>query len=881
MAENDRQKRQSFDQRPRRESAVLSKLVFDDLSPGTYNKSGNRGPQTPPMDYLEQVSQHTASITRDLDSMKQLLPDLELASQILVSSILSPKDMSTPRLAYLFSSSFGDEELGARLIEIVRNYFEQEWELSEELSDMLQEILFSKGAFIRMIVPESSVDELINESGRLSMESVSNHFNPVTMSARPLGLLGEPRESSTKNQLGMESLSRSNAVPSEGYSEIGPYIRIADNPDTLKLPRLYRRYRQESVRNALRGNYSLESRAKKRKDQRQSQKDTKKDDEVKKENRIQAQGKSDRELEKEIRQRREYTHQQVHNVKTDKQTQRSSIGHPMTIKLDTEAVIPAHAPSSPEEHIGYFVLLDQHGYPISATTAVDHYQQLQEEFRSNRENSVEKVLREMRGNQAIAGTQSHYESLTQATNAFASIIENNLLERLRQGPGYDGAELKRVDEVYQIMFARACRKKHTQVLFVPEELVSYIAFHYNSHGVGESLLEKSRVLGSVRVLLMFANTMAAIQNAASKTNVKVQLDPNDSDPMSTIDIVRDSIIRSRQEQYPLGESDPSSMLNYLQRAGISISYSGHDALPEMDVDMRTESADRNRVDTDLEEKLRHSHIMSLGLSPETVDVSRGVDFATSLVQSSLLLNKRVAVYQKNFERPLAEFIRKYVRNSEELLSQLYETIEEHNNTLYKEDLDATVESFLDSFYVHLPKPDSVSLQSQMEAFEEYQRGLDEAINAWVNEDMVQDDVQGDLSRNIREFRESIRAYYVRRWLRENDVFPELNELTQRDEDNEMEFDFANVHDDHMSTMMEHLERYHQKASYSAAQRQQNIEKLKEELKKEFGFDPSDVGGGDMGDTTQDQDTTQGGDEEGDELGGFDDLMGGDESEFDF
>lgn len=842
MASSDRQKRQNYDQRPRRELAKLSKLVFDDLTPRSYDRKGERKTTSPPLDYLQQISDRTASVTNDLESMKQLLPDLELASQILVSSILSPKEMSNPELSFMFNSSFEDEELGARLIEVIKNYFENEWEINEELSDILYDILFRKGAFIRLIVPESSVDEIINDNSRLSLESMRSVINPSDMSARPLGLLGQPKGSEeTEQRFTMESVGFSkNAAPPK-YSPIGSYIHIVDNPDAVKMPKFLERHRRDVFRQAY-NHFSLEQRAQKKKDERKKAKEKKRKDKDKDEaQKIEVTGKTDREIDRTLRQNRRFEREQIVAVKTRSQSERDPIGHPMTIEVDTEAVIPAHAPSSPDEHIGYFILLDQYGYPISASTAVDHYRDLQREFnRSRDENSVERVLQEMRGNQQVQSGNTRYESLAQATNAFASIVEKDLTDRLRQGGAYVGAEIEHVDEVYQIMLARACRKKHTQILFVPAELVSYMAFYYNHQGVGESLLEKSRILGSVRVLLMFANTMAAIQNATSRTNVKVQLDPNDSDPMSTIDIVRDSIIRSRNEQYPLGEADPSAMLSYLQRAGISVSYSGHDALPEMDVDIQGDRGEKNTVDRDLEENLRHSHIMSLGLSPETVDVSRGVDFATSLVQSSLLLNKRVSVYQKKFERQLVEFVRKYTYNSEELTTQLLEIIEDHGKNIDPQEQWRILEDFLDAIYLHLPKPDTVSLESQMEAFEQYSRGLQDAIEAWVDDNFVQDELYGEIARNIREFKEAIYAYYIRRWLRENNVFPELEELTQKDHEGNLDFDFAHVHNEHMSSIMEHLENYHELAKYSTAEREKKREELHKKLKEKYGFDPDAV-----------------------------------------
>lgn len=875
MSDAKRQKRIDFDTRTKRQAALLTKLVSDPTTPTHYNNEGNRRPAQPPMSVLNSVSDRTAGVVNDLESLEQLLPDIELAAQILVSSILSPKDMGSPNLAFVVNSGFKDQELAGKLIKVVSDYFTNDYKINEELSEILHDVLFKKGSYIRMVIPESSLDQIINEEGRMSLENVASFVNPSDMTLRPMGLLGDaPTKGSRKQeaadpQLSMESLRNDydRRPPALQYKGIGSYITVVDNPDAVKMPVFYDRIRKDRYKRRMANNHmTMEARKIKRKKDEKEAKDKPHDFKL---------GKTDRDIQRTLDSNRKHTAEGVVEVKTRHESGRENWGHPMVTHLSTEAVIPAHVPSNPRRHIGYFVLLDQYGNPISTATTADHYRYLQASFqKSTSENTVTDVLKELRGNDTYAEAGSKVETISQATHAFADIIERDLLSRVRKGMGHESVELSRPNEVYQIMMARTMRKKRTQVMFVPVELMSYMAFYHTNQGVGKSLLEESRVLASIRVMLMFANTMASIRNSTSRTELGITLDPNDTDPLSTIDMVKDAFMRSRSEQYPLGEGDPSAVIQYLQQAAVDVVYSGHEGLPEMRVETNDKSGNRTIIDRDLEERLRHQHIMSMGLSPETVDASSGVDFATTLVNSSLMLSKRVAIYQKKFEQQEADFVQKYVENSEPLISKLTKIVEEQGDKDAKEDIEGFIEKFIGAIEVQLPNPDYVTMASHMDAFEQYTRMLEEAVEAWVNDEFTVMDAEGDLSDYMRELQSAIKSYYQRRWLRENNVMPELEEMTEVDDKGESVFKFGEIHGKHTEAIMSFVEDYLANAREASLKREKRAEKKKEQLDKKYAEQAEDgdgaadsLTGGDSGDET-------GGDEFGGDAGGDD--FGGDE-----
>ena len=872
MSDVKRQKRMDFDTRTKRQAALLTKLVSDPTAPAFYNNEGNRRPAQPPMSVLNSVSDRTAGVVNDLESLEQLLPDVELAAQILVSSILSPKDMGAPNLTFAVNSNFKDQELAGKLIKVISDYFTNDYRINEELSEILHDILFKKGSYIRMIVPESSLDQIINEDGRMSLESVGPLVNPADMTMRPLGLLGDGYDPNDKTRgrndnspLSMESLRSEydRRPPALHYRSLAnDLITVVDNPDAIKMPNFFDRIRKDRYKRRMADNHmTLEARKIKREKEKKKDKDKPHDFKL---------GSTDREIQRTLDNNRKHTPEGVVELKTRHESDRKTWGHPMVTHLSTEAVIPAHVPSNPRRHIGYFVLLDQYGNPISTATTADHYRYLQASFqKSTSENTVTDVLKELRGGETYAEAGSKVETIAQATQAFADIIERDLLARVRKGMGHESVELSRPNEVYQIMLSRTMRKKRTQVLFVPVELMSYMAFYHTNQGVGKSLLEESRVLASIRVMLMFANTMASIRNSTSRTELGITLDPNDTDPLSTIAMVKDAFMRSRSEQYPLGEGDPAAVIQYLQQAAVDVVYSGHEGLPEMRVETNDKSGNRTIIDRDLEERLRHQHIMSMGLSPETVDASSSVDFATTLVNSSLMLSKRVAVYQKKFEQQKSDFIRKYTENSEPLISKLTKIVEDQGDSDAKQDVEGFLEKFIEAIEVQLPRPDYVTLESHMQAFEQYTRMLEQAIDAWINDEFTVMDAEGDLANYLRELRSAIISHYQRRWLRENNVMPELEEMTEVDDKGKAVFKFGEIHGKHTEAIMSFVEDYLEKAREASLKREKRAEKVQERLDKKYSEQVED------GDSAADSLTGGSGGGETD-TGGFDDETGGDE-----
>ena len=121
------------------------------------------------------------------------------------------------------------------------------------------------------------------------------------------------------------------------------------------------------------------------------------------------------------------------------------------------------------------------------------------------------------------------------------------------------------------MLARHLKKENTQVLFIPEQLMTYISYNYNEQGVGISLLEKNKMLTSLKSVVTFANAMTNMHNAVPRMSYEVTFDETDQAPEESLDKVMHALMRGKSNAYPFNQTDPVSIVQSILMASIDIS----------------------------------------------------------------------------------------------------------------------------------------------------------------------------------------------------------------------------------------------------------------------------------------------------------------------
>jgi hypothetical protein len=822
-------------------AALISKMVSNPATPIAYDNEGKRSFTQPNTYEFRNMAWKTARNASDARAIMQMLPDMELSAQILVSSILSPKDMMTTEIIFQAPENIVNNQISSELLRIIRQHFDQVYKIKPMLGKILRDILFEKGSYVSAVIPENSLDEIINRHTTISLEGISELVDKDGK-VRNIGILGPskklaPQTSTSESTdplpgVSLESFAQydfrtahrdiDNKMHVQGFDNgndvENPYLLVTDNPDILKFPKIQDKLTTQRVNDSLKhiGNslaakvnrnssIALETIAR---------------------NRITNQNKlTDREMSSVIYKNASNTHVAVTALKTNEQLKRKSVSHPLIIELPSESVIPVHVPGQEEKHIGYFVLLDMNGNPLNSASDKDYYSELSERMNgtSNAGGFPSQLITRIKSMyNGFDCTQK--EHLDYSTRVYADMIEQDLIARLRNGVYTNGVQLARNEEVYRIMLARTLSRQQTQMLFLPVELVTYYAFRYNADGIGKSLMDDMKVLNSLRAMTMFANVMASIRNSVAQTNVKLKLDEHDPDPYKSIERMMNEIVRAKQQSFPLGTNSPVDIVNWLQRAGYQFAFEGHPGLPDVQVEFTEGATNYPKPDSDLEDSLRKRAIMATGLNPETVDNGFNGEFATSVVANNILLSRRVMQIQEQFCPLLNDNIQKIILATPSLLDSMRGVFENGYESIKVDDelkkivstgvadeksaiIDYLLLEWIRGMETQLPRPNSVTLENQFASYETYVKVLDQLLDAWINESFFTQETGGDISQHVVTMRAAVRAHFIRKWSAENGVMPELSDITAMDEDGSAQTNFWEMQEDHMKALMKTMSNF--------------------------------------------------------------------------
>jgi hypothetical protein len=491
-------------------AAMLSKLI-PGREPAKFSQRGEMQPGEPNVFELRNLSERIGRDITDAETVMQVLPETELAATILISCILSPKDMMTTEVNYSAPEGSLPPEVAAALVDRLGKYFETDYNIKPLMSTWLKDMILHTGSYPVAVIPENAIDEVINNNRFIKMESLSSDINSDG-SIKCKGLLGNPSKKGEQTVVGgkqasistesFNDLSRGKRIDYDSYLSLEEffggkgqetYTSVIDNHNLLKVPQINQKIREERVRQAL-GGTALE-----------------------KHTEVNPEKLSDRELHSLLYKSTKRQYRPIDTIVTQERLNRRTVGAPLVMHLPSEAVIPVYVPGNVKQQVGFFVLIDEDGNPLTRQNPEDIYAQM-----GNRMNSggsfATAMLNKVKAN--ISGFDcGNRQHLAYSSQVYGAMVEQDLLSRLRTGGYTNGVALANKPEVYRIMLARALAAQHTQMLFLPIELMTYFAFKYSPDGVGRSVLDEMKILSSLRSMLTFANTMAAMKNSIGRTGV--------------------------------------------------------------------------------------------------------------------------------------------------------------------------------------------------------------------------------------------------------------------------------------------------------------------------------------------------------------------------
>lgn len=757
------------------EKNFIERLTVDPRSPGdrdtTLKYTGNT---------IQKIFNKQLQNIEDIRNVFKVLPQLNFPRKVLVSSILSPGDITKTGIIVDNSLKLTDYSLSSQMTNMVRELLTEELEVPTKISRWIDEALILEGAHAIVTLPSSVVDSVME----VSMESSSRHkVDENSLYFKPLGLIG------CKNDKGevisVEGSTRLDGVNLQPWKISGNIdgkksskkvelpIVITDNPAILAKS-ILNEARASNVARQIYDDLSIESMV------RYPDHDGKKPKFM------------PSDVRRDMFKPANTTMDRIKILPTPREIEEDvNLGHPIEYHWPKDSIIPVSSPGDAEDHKNYILLLDmESGYAISGMDRLQYSKELQNLVRRSNDSQgvASTLLKSATDNLGLSNTSYDMHVINEMTRINSALIESEVTRSIMSGANGGNVKIELSESVSKLMLARTLKGQRTVMLYVPADYVTYIAFNYDELGLGKSILEDSKSMASMLSTLTVANVIGSVEQAIPGKDLSIKIDPNDRDPLGTATFMAREAMDLNFRRFPMGLNSTIGVAEELQMNSYSVSIEGHPAFPEVSTEMRAKESSRAPIDTELMDKLNDYMHLIFSVPPELIGSSNQADFATTVVANNLMLLKTVIDMQTIANKHLSRYGRNYVRYSGVMVARFFNLIKENKKSLpaeYKDDIPGFISDFIDSIKVTLPSPETNNLDHQIELLTNFGNAIDTAMDSYLNEESLL--IEGYKPEIIQSVLPTIRASYkhyaMRQYMRERGIMSELDIFKIGDEDN--------------------------------------------------------------------------------------------------
>lgn len=903
-----------------KELAFIARNMVEPQNTNMNSRKSRDGIPIPEEQDIARLLQAAATSTRDARNILRSSPELCMGIDIYIAGLLSPNDVSRPDLAILSNSNIELQPIKSKLLDVIRAWAKEEYKIDDKLKNWVFKAKFLAGGVPLAIVPLTEIDSIINETDRdkrkVSLESYDSsvgknkRFNQGFYNSTGLlghglnapkrnqkegvfNLLGLAQESgdgplyfgnqvelSDKQKTNIRNFTDKEKVTGKNGEKVSDIILkaldkiyIHDNIEAFKVPRMKMAAARRSVQRRFsplyrKANMALENAG------------THKDAEGIGAGLVDANG--------NIKYpQRNYSNREIVEIRPSDIYE--NVGHPLVIEAPYESIIPICPPGLPEEPVGFICVLDSSFNPLTISDEDLAYPDPTDISVQTSAGIMGTQMLSQMGNSSTDNNLNFRNNvMTEANNRlFTNILEADLRERLRNGIYADMEfDVKLLPVFAEFMFKRALAGQETQFLFIPNELLTYVAFEYNEWGLGESKLAKHKTLAVIASTVQVANALASITNAIPHKKATITFDDDEIDAMDTSEKLEQHIVRSQWANALFTSSNTQDQLNHVLNSGFHFAYeNGNGNFPGTSYDIEYINRDVAVIDNDYLDSVNRRLIMLSGVSPEIVDMSQEVEFAQTYITGHMLRAQQAAVEQEILCKNLDKFIQSFAMNSELIITELRDIVEaalrQENSPLkgIKTSVEDMIEEFIRSIETSLPKPDTTKLEMQLKNVDIHEQFIDKVIEYHFSDPMLDTEEVGEkVGSKIELLKAAWKSSYIRGIFQSNNLVPpQFNFLHGVDEE-EGAVDPLEEGELMAKRLVEYVVQHEQQMSNVRYKADAQIEGIQERAEAAAGGD-GDGGDNDSGDTDPEPaDDTSGDDAPADD-GGSSEDGGGDEDLF--
>lgn len=737
------------------------------------------------------------------DDILVLFPDTLLAIEMIIGSMLSPNDLSTRNLLYHAPDDLDiSPTIKQEVMKIIKDHLNKEYEFESKFQDIIKEALFTKGSYVELVIPEASLDDLINKPnshsakfedyrtykdsyglsylGELSIEDT--HAIQKSINIKKYGEDASKKisqhystESSVSLNISLENYS-SHVTVNTTKNEYRKNIKLPIITDNEKLIRNRRDNLSKISMEIYKSKYGHED--------------------------YNTGNKSISDLDTIFKPSLKHINRNndIVIINPTSDASRKSIGKPLLFKVAPESVIPVHAKDDPKSHIGYFVAIDDQGNPLSANEEL--YNMMNNEGSLSNSNGpfgdgldqVSRIKNNIYGNEEKDILYEENERL------YIKLVEEMIARKLKNGSFGETVDVQGNIDIYRMMFYRSLKDQGTKLIYLPNELVCYWAFNFRANGTGESLLEKVAPLFSIRGILLMVTILSYIKNAITTTNVDITLDEKESMPELRVEEIISQIMQTNDRAFPLGMMRIHELQDWAIRSGYKFNIDSP-TLPDIKITSEQSNTDFKLPEEDFDALFYEKILNTFGIAPEMVKQGLDPDFATTVVYRNVINNQRIKEKQKVFNNLATEAIIKILKSDQLLkekifnyLTKNHKSIVQHYITAYNANNNKKIDSnsltverkkeiiayiylqIQEHLYVTLPEPRSTEAPLLYNTITTEFQQIDELINGIYDSSAFESEESGEIGSKMELIRGMIKVQMKLNVLQEYNLSPQIIDI---------------------------------------------------------------------------------------------------------
>lgn len=723
--------------------------------------------------YLQKVVDDTHSKIYELRDLTTIAPEITVAKRVIVSTIMSPQDLNTNTVKLSLNYEGLSPEVKTNILGKLNTFFNQEYHLASKLYSWLATAGFEEGAKAILVLPKHELDVQNAIADALSAQETKNLIVKEDLCPSLEGYSGPDRDS-----IGNELQNIQDAVQAEleialenlgsekFFKEHTPFTESVENKKiTIGGTTDLATHLREGMFKLLRRNgdgtvvvtRDVKTISKANINVSDKLKDLLRDAEA------QFSGFTYNEKTGKA--------EVVANTRSYYITDNIRVGEgdlPIVIELPAECVIPVCAPRDNKNHIGYFVMLDEQGQPVSGNT--NYFKSGSTDVTNRLAMTAAKAIY---GNATLTSFAELANSpkvvLQQMTDVFAVAVNKLLAAKLGR-EGLTGLDINMHNAVGKALFMNLLAKNKIKLVFVPEPMMVYYRFDHRDDGTGKTFLEDVGQMLALRTTLMVARLMAAIDNATVHRTIEMDLDEKETNPLQAIQIA----VRQALSKYaPSFSTEVQTAAESLVNRNITVrpkSMAG--TTDNLSVSIDKQYGNSQAPDTDIMDKLNNWIAMGLGGLPASVlnQLSEN-EFSRSVATTNMYFANTVSGWQESIKPYNKKFVCNYISCSSRLVEIIRHELEadkggepeklkeNKSSDVVDEKISKQIRMIISSIDVDLPPPEMAAKKAHFEEINAYMEMIQKAVEVIYADDIVVDEeLKGSMN--------TVRAAIVSQLLRE-------------------------------------------------------------------------------------------------------------------